>query len=106
MAAAALVCATCCAKEDYKDPQKFAEKYVREDIERKYPGEVFNPKQSAQADAEKEQATTQAKIDELKAKIAEETKAVEGVVQADVSARVEKLAAEIQTLTDELEKML
>ena len=40
IAAAAMVCATCCAKEDYKDPQKFAEKYVREDIENRYPGKM------------------------------------------------------------------
>ena len=32
-----------CAKEDYKDPQKFAERYVREDVERRYPGSAFNP---------------------------------------------------------------
>ena len=38
----AVICSTCCAKEDFKDPQKFAEKYVREAVERKYPGEVFN----------------------------------------------------------------
>ena len=43
IAAAAMACVTCCAKADFKDPQKFAEKYVREDVERKYPGEVFNP---------------------------------------------------------------
>ena len=30
----AMVCVTCCAKEDFKDPQKFAEKYVRADIVR------------------------------------------------------------------------
>ena len=36
-------CMVCCAKEDYKDPQKFAEKYVREDVERKYPGAIYNP---------------------------------------------------------------
>ena len=38
-----VVYATCYAKEDYKDPQKFAEKYVREDVERKYPGAIYNP---------------------------------------------------------------
>ena len=32
-----------CAQEDYKDPQKFVERYVREDIEREYPGHVYNP---------------------------------------------------------------
>ena len=31
------------AKEDYKDPQKFAEKYVREDVEHRYPGKTYNP---------------------------------------------------------------
>ena len=31
------------AWEDYKDPRKFAEKYVREDIERNYPGHIYNP---------------------------------------------------------------
>ena len=31
------------ALEDYKDPRKFAEKYVREDIERNYPGHIYNP---------------------------------------------------------------
>ena len=38
-----VVYATCYAKEDYKDPQKFAEKYVREDVERRYPGKIYNP---------------------------------------------------------------
>lgn len=68
--------------------------------------ELKSAKQAAQADAEKEQSATQSKIDELKAKIAEEMKSVEGVVQADVSARLEKLAGEIQALADELEKGL
>ncbi len=68
--------------------------------------ELMSAKQSAQADVEKEHAATQAKIDELKAKIAEQTKAVESQVQADVSARLEKLANEIQALADELEKGL
>ena len=31
------------AKEDYKDPQKFAEKYVRADVEQRYPGKIYNP---------------------------------------------------------------
>ena len=68
--------------------------------------ELKSAKQSAQADVEKEHAATQAKIDELKAKIVEQTKAVESQVQADVSARLEKLASEIQALADELEKGL
>ena len=33
----------CNAKEGYKDPKKFAEKYVREDIEQRYPGAIYNP---------------------------------------------------------------
>ena len=33
----------CNAKEDYKDPKKFAEKYVRADIEQRYPGAIYNP---------------------------------------------------------------
>ena len=41
--AVALAALAGCAKEDYKDPQKFAERYVREDVERRYPGSVFNP---------------------------------------------------------------
>ena len=67
--------------------------------------EVQTAEQSAQTDADKEQSATQAKIDALKAKIAEATKVVEGVVQADASARLEKLANEIQTLVNELEKL-
>ena len=33
----------CNPKEGYKDPKKFAEKYVREDIEQRYPGAIYNP---------------------------------------------------------------
>ena len=43
MVAGITLCMACCAKEDYKAPQKFAEKYVREDIERRYPGKIYNP---------------------------------------------------------------
>ena len=68
--------------------------------------EVQTAEQTAQTESEKEQAATQVKIDELKAKIAEQTKAVEEQSQADVSARLEKLANDIQALSDELEKML
>ena len=68
--------------------------------------ELKSAKQSAQADAVKEQAATQAKIDELTTKIAEQTKSVEEQLQADVSARLEKLSGEILVLIDGLEKML
>ena len=68
--------------------------------------EIKVEKQTAGEGSGKAKAATEAKIAEIKGKVAEQMTTVASIVQADVSSRLEKLAGEIQALVGELENVL